>query len=122
MPVLPRVSLAAVLVALALAASASAGRSYSTGISMSNEFPAFHGRLSSPYAYCEQNRKLRLYRQQKGPDKLLDTTLSESDGYWEIPIGRRLTGGSYYATATARTNAVVGVTCRSAKSPVRFVD
>lgn len=122
MPVLSRISLAAVLVALTLAAPASAGRSYSTGISMSSKFPAFHGRLSSPYTYCEQNRKLKLYRQRMGADKLLGTALSESDGYWEIPIGRRLTSGSYYATVTARTNAIVGVTCRAAKSPVRFVD
>ena len=114
---------AAALASLALAAPASAGRSYSTGISISNEFPAFHGRLSSPYAYCEQNRKLKLYRERTtGPDKLLGTTLSESDGYWEIPIGNRLIGGSYYATVAARTNPVVGVTCRAAKSPVRFVD
>ncbi|HSK49074.1 MAG TPA: hypothetical protein VK889_01125 [Solirubrobacterales bacterium] len=118
-----RRALPLVLVAsLVLAAPAAAGRTYKTTLSMSSKFPAFHGRLSSPYTYCEQNRKLKLYRQRMGADKLLGTALSESDGYWEIPIGNRLIGGSYYATVSARTNAVVGVTCRSARSPLRFVD
>lgn len=119
-----RRALPLVLVAsLVLAAPAAAGRAYETTLSMSSKFPAFHGRLSSPYTYCEQNRRLKLYRERPmAPDKLLGTDVSDSDGSWAIPIGNRLIGGSYYATVSARTNAVVGVTCRAAKSRVLFAD
>jgi len=109
-------------VALLLAAPATAGMTYKTTISMSEKFPAFHGKLHSPYAYCTQNRKVKLYREKMGPDKLLGTDVSESDGIWEIPIGNRLIGGSYYSTVAAKHSAEVGVTCKFAKSRVAVVD
>jgi hypothetical protein len=124
----PRTALstaALVLIAAALlAAPATAGMTYETTISMSEKFPAFHGKLHSPYTYCTQNRKVKLYRKAKrsGPDKLLGSDTSESDGTWSIPIGNRLIGGFYYSTVGRKYSAEVGVTCKSAKSRVAVVD
>jgi hypothetical protein len=107
---------------LALAASASAGMAYETSISISKKFPAFHGKLRSPYTYCTQNRKVRVYRVKNGPDKLLASGISESDGTWEARIGDRLTSGAYYSSVTAKHSAEIGVNCRAAKSKLVTVD
>lgn len=118
-------SIAALAVAaiLALVAPATAGTSYKTSISMSSKFPAFHGQLHSPYTYCTQNRKVKVYREKmSGKDVLLASDLSDSDGSWEAPIGNKLTSGAYYSSVTAKTSAEIGVTCKAAKSKVAVVD
>jgi hypothetical protein len=108
---------------LALVAPASAGTSYETSISMSSKFPAFHGKLHSPFAYCTQNRKVKVYREKmNGKDTLLASDLSDSDGSWEAPIGNKLTSGAYYSSVGAKHSAEIGVTCRAAKSKVATVD
>jgi hypothetical protein len=107
---------------LVLAGSATAGMSYKTTISMSEKFPAFHGTLHSPYAYCTQNRKVKVYRESNGPDKLLASGVSESDGSWEAPIGSKLTSGAYYSSVAAKYSAEIGVTCHAAKSKLVTVD
>jgi hypothetical protein len=112
-------ALAAILV---LVAPATAGMSYKTTISMSEKFPAFHGKLHSPYTYCAQNRKVKVYREKNGSDKLLASDTSDSDGSWEAPIGNKLTSGAYYSSVTAKYSAEIGVTCQAAKSKLAVVD
>jgi hypothetical protein len=55
---------------------------------------------------------VKLFRKKAGPDKLLGTDRSSPKAKWSIPIGKRLTSGSYYATAPANGR------CRPAKSKV----
>jgi hypothetical protein len=107
---------------LVLAAPATAGMSYKTTISMSEKFPAFHGKLHSSYAYCTQNRKVKVYREKNGPDKLLGSDVSESDGSWEADVSNKLTSGAYYSSVAAKYSAEIGVNCRAAKSKPITVD
>lgn len=105
----------ALLVALSLAVSASGAGSSPTKIIVSLKFPAFHGKLESPRQGCLGSRKVKLYRKKSGPDKQLGTDRSEDNGTWSIPIGKKLTSGSYYATVDARGK------CKGAKSKVNAV-
>jgi hypothetical protein len=116
-----RLALLAVLALAALAAllpvvSAAAASGSPTKIVVSLKFPAFHGKLTSPRQGCLGSRKVKLYRKKSGPAKLLGKDTSEDNGKWSIPIGKRLTSGSYYATVAARGK------CGAAKSKVSTVD
>jgi hypothetical protein len=122
MPTRTTFSILALIAVLVLTAPASAGMSYKTTISISEKFPAFHGKLHSSYAYCTQNRKVKVYREKNGPDKLLASGVSESDGTWEAAIGDKLTSGTYYSSVAAKYSAEVGVTCQAAKSKLVTVD
>jgi hypothetical protein len=122
MPTRTMFSILTVVAVLVLAAPATAGMSYKTTISMSKKFPAFHGKLHSPYAYCTQNRKVKVYRQKDGPDKLLGSDVSESDGTWEADISNKLASGAYYSSVGAKYSAEIGVTCQAAKSKLVTVD
>jgi hypothetical protein len=65
---------------------------------------------------------VKAYRVKSGPDKLLASGVSESDGTWEARIGDRLTSGAYYSSVAAKHSAEVGVNCRAAKSKLVTVD
>jgi len=115
MPV--RRALLAILAIAAVAAllpfAASAAASYKTKIVVSIKFPAFHGKIESPRHGCLGSRKVKLYSQKSGPDKLLGTGKSEDNGKWSILIGKKkVAPGTYYATVAARGK------CASAKSGV----
>jgi hypothetical protein len=99
----------ALLAALSPATSAAAS-SYSTKVIVSLKFPAFHGKLRSGKGVCATSRTVKLFRKRKGPDKLLGTDRSNAKTRWAIPIGRRLTSGSYYVKAPAKGR------CKPAKS------
>lgn len=101
--------LVALLAALLPAVSA-AGSSYSTKIVVSLKVPAFHGTLKSGRSACASGRTVNLFRKESGPDELLGTDKSNAEARWSIPIGKRLTSGSYYAKAPAKGN------CKPAKS------
>jgi hypothetical protein len=115
------VLLAVLIVALAsasalLPAVSAAGSSYSTTIIVSLKFPAFHGTLKSSKSACTTGRTVKLFREKSGPDKLLGTDKSNAKTKWSIPLGKRLTSGSYYAKAPAKGR------CKSAKSKVLSID
>lgn len=95
---------------------AAAGSSHSTTIVVSLKFPAFHGTLKSGTSACAVGRTVKLYREKSGPDKLLGTDTSNAKTKWSIPIGKRLTSGSYYAKAPAKGS------CKPAKSKVLSID
>jgi hypothetical protein len=111
-----RTALAVVLAALLLPAAPAAASSYSTKVIVSLKFPAFHGKLESRRSACSTQRTVKLFRERSGPDKLLGTDRSDAKTRWSIPIGRKLTSGSYYAKAPAKGK------CRSAKSKVLSID
>lgn len=92
-----------------------ASASYSTQVVVSLKTPAFHGSLKSRRHSCTTNRTVKLFRKKPGADKLLGTDSSNAAGKWSIPLGKRLTPGSYYAKAPAKGS------CRSDKSKVLTV-
>jgi hypothetical protein len=97
--------LAVLVVALVGALSAAvsvAGSSYSTKIIVSLKTPAFHGKLKSERSACATGRTVKLFREKPGPDKLLGTDQSNAKTKWSIPLGKRLTAGSYYAKVPAK--------------------
>ena len=104
------------LFALLLSAVPAAGASHSTKIVVSLKFPAFHGTLKSSDDGCVAHRTVKLFREKAGPDKLLGTDKSNAKSEWSIPIGKRLTSGSYYAKAPAKGR------CKAAKSKVIPID
>ncbi len=115
MPARRSTLLAAFVVALAavlLPAVSPAASSYSTKIVVSIKVPAFHGTLKSGKSACATSRTVKLFREKSGADKLLGTDRSNAKAKWSIPIGKRLTPGSYYAKAPAKGK------CKPAKSKV----
>jgi hypothetical protein len=114
----------AALAALLLASSASASfTTYKTTLTLNSAFPAFKGKVKSPYKFCTGERKVKLFREVGKHRTLLGTTTSAtSNGFWSIPIGNRLTSGAYYATVTAKSSSEIGVRCLAAKSRVAVAD
>lgn len=108
--------LIAALAAASLLAASAAGASYSTKVIVSLKFPAFHGTVKSSKGACATNRTVKLFREKAGPDKLLGTDTSNAKAEWAIPVGKKLSSGSYYAKATAKGK------CRPAKSNVIPID
>lgn len=106
----------AITAALLLPAISAAGSSNSTTIVVSLKNPAFHGTLKSGKSACATGRTVKLFREKPGPDKLLGTAKSNAKTKWSIPLGKRLTSGSYYAKAPAKGS------CKSAKSKVLSID
>jgi hypothetical protein len=107
---------AALVVVLLPAVSASGASSSPTKIIVSLKYPAFHGTLQSSRKGCLGSRRVKLYREKSGPDKLLGTDQSEDNGKWSIPVGKKLASGSYYATVAARGK------CKASKSKVLSID
>lgn len=107
-----RSALLVVALAGALLPAASAAGASSTKVVVSLKTPAFHGSLKSNNGSCTVNRTVKLFRKKSGSDKLLGTDTSNAKSKWSIPIGKRLTPGSYYAKAPAKGS------CRSDKSKV----
>lgn len=107
--------IAALVVAL-LTAALAAGAGNSTTIVVSLKTPAFHGTLKSAQSACATGRTVKLYREKAGSDKLLGTDTSNAKTKWSIPLGKRLTSGSYYAKAPAKGS------CKAAKSKVFSID
>jgi len=104
--------LTAVLATALLLAASAAGSGNSTTIVVSLKVPAFHGTLKSGKSACATGRTVKLFREKAGPDKLLGTDKSNAKTKWSIPLGKRLTSGSYYAKAPAKGS------CKPAKSKV----
>jgi len=109
---------ALLLIALAgalLPVASAAGSGFSTTIVVSLRVPAFHGTLKSGKSACATGRKVKLFREKPGSDQLLGTDESNAKTKWSIPIGKRLTSGSYYVRAPAKG------ACKPAKSKVLVI-
>ena len=81
--------------ALVPAAPALADEKYGSSGEVANSFPAFHGRVSSPNALCEENRKVILYSEQIGKDDVLGRTRTNERGRWKIEV--EPTSGAFHA-------------------------
>ena len=106
--------LALALLALTIVPAIASGTS--TKVVVSLKFPAFHGTLQSSRGACKKHRTVKLFREKAGPDRQLGTDKSNAKGEWAIPLGKKLTSGSYYAKATAKHG------CGAAKSNVVPID
>lgn len=104
------------------AAAMTGSITYTTTVSMSGKFPAFHGKLHSKSDFCVADRRVRVFRERSGPDKLLGVDRSEDDGSWVVPVGDRLISGVYYTKAPPYGSASLGIVCRPALSRVAVVD
>jgi hypothetical protein len=104
-------AITALLVAPAAVAAASP-----TKIVVSLEFPAFHGKLTSPRHGCLGSRTVKMYRRRSGKTTQLGSDKSEDNGKWAIPVGKHLTSGEYFATVAKRG------ACQAARSKVLTVD
>jgi hypothetical protein len=105
-------SILAVLCAAVLAVPATAGAA-GTSVVISLKLPAFHGKLTSSSKGCVANRTVRLFKVRSGPDKVLKTAHSSSNGAWSTVIARkRVPSGTYYAKASARGTCKAGTSKR----------
>ncbi len=95
---------------------------FATKVTISEKYPAFHGRLNSKSAFCGSERPVFLYRERPGRDQLLGRRRSERDGTWQVSIGEKLTSGAYYAEARAYGSASLGIVCPPARSKLVTVD
>ena len=95
----------------ALAAPSGAGTSFRTHLYMSKKFPAFHGRIHSPNAFCIRS----------GPDKLLGVDRSEDNGTWKVKV-EKLSTGAYYSQTRRYGSAALGIVCRPDRSRIAGVD
>jgi hypothetical protein len=113
---LPALLLVALSV-LVVAPLAAGAKPHATRIVVSLKFPAFHGSLKSGDDGCKGGRTVKMFRKKAGqPAKRLGSDASNAKGKWAIPVGKRLTSGSYFATVTAKGE------CRGAKSQVLTID
>ena len=107
----PKRSVAAVAIALALASAAAVtavGKPvarYETIVRISNNEPAFHGRVQSLYEECEK-RRVKLIRKTVAGKAMLGKTRTDGKGGWEVELDElSLRPGRYYARAARkRTN------------------
>ncbi len=112
--------LAAALGAAALAGPAAAGKSYESTIKISDKFPAFHGKVKSKADVCVSDRKVRLFKEKNGDDKVLGKTRTNMKGKWKIRKTEK--PGVYYAKVNKGGSAAIGVTCDAAKSGTVVID
>jgi hypothetical protein len=113
---------AALTVFVVSASVLAASTSYSASITISEKFPAFHGKLHSDNKFCVADRPVKVYRERPGADKLLGTRRSEGDGSWKVSIGKKLISGAYYSVAPLYGSASLGIVCRVAQSKLVVVD
>jgi hypothetical protein len=118
------VPLVLALIAFA-AAPASATRvvRINSTLTISERAPAFHGKVKSPNGACRGGRKVKLFRKESGPDKLLGSTHSKQNGSWLIPTDLH-GSAAYYAKVTGRREGTAGTifVCRGDRSRTVFVD
>jgi hypothetical protein len=109
-------ALAVVALAAALAVPGTAAAAFKTKVVVSLKFPAFHGKLVSSRQSCLGNRKVKMFRERNGKKVLLGRDRSNANGKWAIPVGKKLTSGSYYAVVSKRGK------CKGDKSAVLPID
>lgn len=106
---------------LALTASAAARGTFNSKIKVYNSFPAFHGKVNSDGPeFCLSHRKVKMYKQRRGPDRLLGKDRTNDRGRWRVRF--EPPSGAYYARVKKLSSASIGITCRRDKSNVIVID
>jgi hypothetical protein len=92
-------------------------------VTISNNAPAFHGRVKSSNSACEQQRKVKLFKKRSGADKLLGKDKTNNHGKWEIVV-QPLKSGAYYAKVVRREEGTAGTifVCRGDRSRTIPID
>jgi hypothetical protein len=92
-------------------------------VTISSNAPAFHGQVKSDKFACERQRKVKLFRQRFGPDKLLGKDKSNNHGKWKIVVDP-LKSGAYYAKLVRREEGTAGTifVCRGDRSKTVVID
>jgi len=115
----------AVLAVAALAAIPALGAVVRIGshVTISSKAPAFHGRAVSERHACEVHRRVKLYRQRQGDDKLLGADRTNQNARWKIVVDP-LKSGAYYARMKRREEGTAGTTfvCRGDRSKTVVID
>ncbi|HMC06091.1 MAG TPA: hypothetical protein VKG89_01725 [Solirubrobacterales bacterium] len=116
-------ALVAALAVVAVPALATQTVKIDSKVTMSSQAPAFHGKVKSDNHACETQRKVKLFRQKSGPDKLLGTDKTNHLGRWKIVVDP-LKSGAYYAKVVRRSEGTAGTifVCRADRSKVIAVD
>jgi hypothetical protein len=115
------VGLLVTALAVTLCASATARLTFDSKIKVYNSFPAFHGKVNSnDGSFCLEDRRVKMYKQRSGPDKLLGKDRTNPHGRWTVHDEPG--SGSYYAKVKELSSASLGVTCRRDKSNVVVID
>jgi hypothetical protein len=119
-----------VLVGCSTSAAADAGShvlrksSYPTSVSLSSEFPAFSGRISSRFGPCEKQRRVALFQKISGGEtKRLGKDTSDSSGRWAIQLDN-VKSGAYYAKVKPKRKSDGGspLTCKKGRSETVIVN
>jgi hypothetical protein len=104
-----------------MCAVAAARLTFDSTIKIYNSAPAFHGRVNSMGgSFCVENRKVKLFKQRNGPDRLLGRKHTNPEGRWKIHFPPP--SGVYYAKVKELSSASLDVTCRRDKSNVVVID
>jgi len=115
----------AALVTAAVAAIPAFGAvvKYDSKVTIRSTAPAFHGHVSSESPACEPRRRVKLFKQRPGTDKLLGKDRTDHEGRWKIEV-EPLKSGAYYAKVTRRAEGAAGTTfvCKRDRSKTVVVD
>jgi hypothetical protein len=92
-------------------------------VTISERPPNFHGHVRSKRNACERDRKVKLYKQRKGPDKLLGKDETNHRGRWVVEVAP-LKSGAYYAKVNRREEGTAGTiyVCRHDTSRTVVID
>ena len=92
-------------------------------VTISSQPPAFHGHVKSIKHACEIQRKVKLFKERTGADKLLGTDKTNHLGRWKILL-TPLKSGAYYAKVVRREEGTAGTifVCRGDRSKTVVVD
>jgi hypothetical protein len=96
---------------------------FDSKVTISSKPPAFHGHVKSDKSACEKQRKVKLFKQRQGSDKLLGKDKSNNRGKWEVEVDP-LKSGAYYAKVVRRKEGTAGTifVCRGDTSKTVVVD
>ena len=93
-------------------------------IKLRNNFPAFHGKVTSPNQACADNRLVKMFKKKRsGGRKLLGKTHTDINGKWEVIVDP-LSSGAYLAVVKQREEGTAGTifVCLRDKSKIVGVD
>ncbi len=95
---------------------------YDSRVTLSEQPPAFHGRVKSDHGPCKNNRHVAVFRKRNGADEKLGGDTTGPAGRWSVPV--MLSSGAYYARVRAKQQIVSGngYTCTKDKSRIVVVD
>jgi hypothetical protein len=93
----------------AVAPAAARDMPFDSKIRLKNAFPAFHGKVKSDGDMCVANRKVRMFKEKRGEDKLLGKDRTDADGYWEVL--QEPGSGVYYDKVNQYANVSTWLVC-----------